>query len=71
MALNPRMVATDIDVAYDGGITHVLRGTIIDCPPGSPMEAAYGADNLVDLNSQDETSIGAGAITVVADGGSG
>jgi len=65
------MVATDIDVAYDGGITHVLRGTIIDCPPGSPMEAAYGVDNLVDLNSQDETSIGAGAITVVADGGSG
>lgn len=71
MALNPRMVATDIDVAYDGGITHVLRGTIIDCPPGSPMEAAYGLGNLVDLSGQDELSIGAGGITVVADGGGG
>ena len=71
MALNPRMVTTDIDVAYDGGVTHVLRGTIIDCPPGSAMEAAYGVDNLVDLDDQDQTSLGSGAITVVADGGSG
>ena len=46
-----RMVIEDTDVAWDGGITHIPARTIIDCPPGSAMEAAYGADHLADLDA--------------------
>jgi hypothetical protein len=33
-------------VSWDGGTFKVLRGTIVDIPPGGPLEAAYGAGNL-------------------------
>lgn len=47
MALNPRIVINDVDVTWDGVVTHVLRGTLVDCAPGSALETAYGgAGNL-------------------------
>jgi hypothetical protein len=64
VAANPRMVINDIDVIADGGTTHVLRGAIIDCPPGSPMETAYGVSNLVSLSAATALSISNGATTV-------
>jgi hypothetical protein len=57
MALNPRMVIQDCDVSWDGGLVHIPAGTIIDCPPGSAMESAYGAANLADLSAQDAASV--------------
>ena len=70
MALNPRMVVSDIDVSWGGGMFHVLRGTIIDCPPGSSMETAYGgASNLADLSGPAALAVSNGAGTVA--GGSG
>ena len=62
MAANPRMLATDTDVAWDGRIRRYPAGTIIDIPPGSALEAAYGGpDNLVDLSGDDSQAISAGS----------
>jgi hypothetical protein len=49
MAASPRVVANDIPVTWDGYTTLVLRGTIVDIPPGSALETAYGVSNLVAL----------------------
>jgi hypothetical protein len=46
------MVVADLDVAWDGGIVHVPAGTVVDVPPGSALEAAYGLANLVPLTAQ-------------------
>jgi hypothetical protein len=46
-----RQLTTGTDVSWDGGLVHIPAGTIIDCPPGSAMEAAYGPGNLVDLDA--------------------
>lgn len=52
MALNPRMVNTDIDVNWGGAVKHAPAGTIVDIPPGSALEAAYGGvANLTDLTA--------------------
>ena len=51
MAANPRMVNKDIDVTWDGGVTHVLAGTIVDIPAGSTLETAYGSANLSALGA--------------------
>ena len=56
MAANPRIVTTDITVSWDGGTTKVLRGTIVDIPAGSSLEAAYGAGNLAAPNAQQLSS---------------
>lgn len=56
MAANPRIVTTDITVSWDGGTTRVLRGTIVDIPAGSALEAAYGAGNLAVPNAQQLSS---------------
>jgi len=60
VAANPRMVINDIDVAWDGGVTHVPAATVVDVPPGSVLEAAYGASNLADLTIQGDGSTLAG-----------
>ena len=52
MALNPRMVTVNIPVTWDGVTFNVTAGTVVDIPPGSALEAAYGAGNLVALTSQ-------------------
>jgi hypothetical protein len=46
-----RLVITDTDVAWDGALQHVPAGTILDIPPGSLLEAAYGPANLQDLDT--------------------
>lgn len=55
MAANPRIVATAINVAWDGGTTRVAQGTIVDIPAGSTLEAAYGGNgNLVAIGATNE-----------------
>lgn len=51
MAANGRMVARNITVAWDGGVTNVPAGTVVDIPAGSALEAAYGVSNLVPLTT--------------------
>ena len=48
MSAYPRRVLATITVTADGGRTsvYVKDGTVIDCKPGSALEAAYGAGNL-------------------------
>jgi hypothetical protein len=61
VGLNTRMLATDTDVTWDQRTRHYLAGTIVDIPPGSALEAAYGGPgNLVDLNDQDALSLSNG-----------
>lgn len=50
MAASPRVVVSDTPVTWDGYTSFVKRGTIVDIPPGSPLETAYGGvGNLVSL----------------------
>lgn len=52
MAANPRIVAADIYVTWDGGTTFVSKGQIVDIPAGGPLEAAYGGpSNLVSIGA--------------------
>lgn len=49
MASNPRLVAQDTTVAWDGATFLVPKGTIVDIPAGSALETAYGLSNLVSI----------------------
>jgi hypothetical protein len=55
VAANGRMVATNITIAWDGGVINVPAGTVVDVPAGSALEAAYGVANLVPLTSEQDT----------------
>lgn len=52
MSQYPRRVLTDTAVAWDPHAngaqreTFTRHGTVVDIPPGSPLEAAYGQQNL-------------------------
>ena len=46
-----RLVTAGTDVAWDGGLVHIPAGTLVDVPPGSALEAAYGPGNLEDLDA--------------------
>jgi len=63
MAANPAVVITTIDVPWDGGTARVMAGQVVDIPPGSALEAAYGgSSNLVrpDASSVQSLSVGSG-----------
>jgi hypothetical protein len=50
MAANPRLLASDTTVTWDGVQVFFPKGTIIDVPAGSALETAYGGSgNLVSL----------------------
>jgi hypothetical protein len=52
MSQYPRRVLADTDVAWDphangaSRSTFTRHGTVVDIPPGSALEGAYGAANL-------------------------
>jgi hypothetical protein len=46
-----RLVTADTGVSWDGVLQHVPCGTLVAVPPGSALEAAYGAANLEDLDA--------------------
>lgn len=57
MAANPRVVANDVLVNWDGGTTLVTKGTIVDIPAGGPLETAYGGpSNLVSIGASSEAT---------------
>lgn len=59
MASNPRVVATDINVVWDGAVTFVRKGTIVDIPAGGALETAYGGpSNLISIGSTAMTTGG-------------
>jgi hypothetical protein len=39
------------NLSWDGGLVHVPAGTLVDVPPGSALETAYGPANLEDLDA--------------------
>jgi hypothetical protein len=41
MASNPCIVTADTVITWDHSSQRVARGTIVDIPPGSALEAAY------------------------------
>lgn len=51
MGLNPRVVALDTYIHWDHVTQRLPRGLVIDVPPGSPLEAAIGADRLAPLGA--------------------
>jgi hypothetical protein len=59
MAANPRIVATTTFVTWDGGVTRVAQGTIVDIPAGSTLETAYGGTgNLISIGATAEATDG-------------
>ena len=55
MAANPRIVIADVLVTWDGATTQVSKGTIVDIPAGSALEAAYGGNsNLASFGGSQE-----------------
>jgi len=60
MAANPRLVAQDTTITWDGGQFSVPAGTVVDVPAGSALETAYGA-SLVSLSAAAAASISNGA----------
>lgn len=47
MAGNPRTVAADTWITWDGVSQRLPRGQVLDVTPGSALERAIGADRLV------------------------
>jgi hypothetical protein len=39
----PQVAPADVSVTWNGETTFVREGTVADIPPGSKLEAAYGA----------------------------
>jgi len=56
-----RRVTGGIDIAWDGVVQHIPAGTLVDVPPGSALEAAYGPANLEDLDAGAAAADHAGA----------
>jgi hypothetical protein len=54
-----RQLTAGTDIAWDGGWQHFPAGTLVEVEPGSPLEAAYGADNLADLPDPDAAATAA------------
>ncbi len=42
MSTYPRRVLADVTVSWDGVQRYVKRDAVLDCVPGSQLEAAYG-----------------------------
>jgi hypothetical protein len=51
MSMRMVIVTGGIDVSWDGVLQHIPAGTLVDVPPGSALEAAYGPANLADLDA--------------------
>lgn len=53
MGTYPRIVKSDTAVVWDSNVTLVRRGAIVDIPPDSEMEKAYGGpENLEPLDQE-------------------
>jgi hypothetical protein len=60
------MVLVTTTYSWDGGSWTLPAGTIIDCAPGSALEASIGAGNLGSMtvqSLQDASNGGSGAVS--------
>jgi hypothetical protein len=48
----PRVVTVDTMITWDGVRQRLVRGQVMDVPPGSALEAAIGADRLRPLHAR-------------------
>jgi hypothetical protein len=48
------MVQSDTPVVWDNNLTVVRRGTIVDIPPGSALEEAYGGPGNLEPIDQEK-----------------
>lgn len=71
MASNPRVLNTDVVITWDGVQTFVPKGTIVDVPAGSSLEAAYGLGNLVTISGSETTGDDPGETEPQGDAGGG
>jgi hypothetical protein len=50
MSANPRRVTADVTLYWPPGNSafplYIRKGTVVDVPPGSQLETAYGAGSL-------------------------
>jgi hypothetical protein len=65
--VTPAGGAASITVAWDNSQLTVPSGVIVDIPPGSSMETAYGTTNLTALTGQALNNILTGSNPVVTD----
>jgi hypothetical protein len=49
MGISPRIVTEDVRFLWDGVSQRLPKGQLIDVVPGSPLEAAIGAERLVPM----------------------
>jgi hypothetical protein len=49
MGLSPRIVTETRLILWDGVTQRLPKGQVMDVPPGSPLEAAIGAEFLVPM----------------------
>jgi hypothetical protein len=73
MAANPQMVTANTTATYDGVITPLMRGTVIDVPNGSALATALSG-KIVALSAQQQVpgssdSLGAGSLAGSRAGG--
>ena len=71
MAANPRVLNTDVTLIWDGVQTYVPKGTIVDVPAGSSLEAAYGLSNLTAIGGSETTGDDPGETEPQGDAGGG
>jgi hypothetical protein len=45
VSANPRIVLSDTWLQHDGVLVFVRKGTMVDAPPGSALETAYGGSS--------------------------
>jgi hypothetical protein len=75
MAANPQMVTLNTTATYDGVVTPLVRGTIIDVPTGSALATALSG-KIVALTAQQQVpgssdSLGAGSMAAGMENGYG
>ncbi len=65
--VTPAGGAASITVTWDNSQITVPSGDIVDIPPGSSMESAYGLSNLTPLTGQALNNILTGSNPAVTD----
>lgn len=57
MAGNARIVTADVVLLWDGVEQRIAKGTAVDVPPGSALEAAIGTERLVPVYRPGSTAL--------------
>jgi hypothetical protein len=69
MGLSPRIVTETRLILWDGVTQRLPKGQVMDVPPGSPLEAAIGAEFLVPMPGAEAQAPEAAAVFGAGRGG--